>query len=127
MTLGVNIGFLFQKASSFSEGLAALAVTDPDLAEYLRQTRAAWSERLLQIRNDLKHQGWTLPRTTYLPDGARVRAEEPHIAGRAVCEFVSTMVDRLACFIEEVTAHCLQMRLPAGISISEIPATERAQ
>jgi hypothetical protein len=36
------------------------------------------------------------------------------------------MVDRLACFIEEVTAHCLQTRMPRDITITEIPLSQRA-
>jgi hypothetical protein len=36
------------------------------------------------------------------------------------------MVDRLACFIEELTAHCLQTRMPRDITITEIPLSQRA-
>jgi len=36
------------------------------------------------------------------------------------------MVDRLACFIEEVTAHCLQRRMPQDITITQIPLSQRA-
>ncbi|PYV20396.1 MAG: hypothetical protein DMG27_23150 [Acidobacteria bacterium] len=40
-------------------------------------------------------------------------------------EFVKFMMDRLTCFVEEVTAHCLQARMPAGISVTEIPLSQR--
>jgi hypothetical protein len=35
------------------------------------------------------------------------------------------MLDRLACFVEEVTAHCLQRQMPAGITITEIALAHR--
>jgi hypothetical protein len=127
MALGVNIGFLFQKASAFDKGLAALAATDPDLAEYLRQTRASWSERLLQIRNAMEHEGWTLPKAIYALDGVDIKVNEPSISDQPVLAFVATMIDRLSCFTEEVIVHCLQMRMPEGISISEIPLSQRAR
>jgi len=34
-------------------------------------------------------------------------------------------MDRLICFVEEVTAHCLKARMPAGISVTEIPLPQR--
>ena len=35
------------------------------------------------------------------------------------------MTDRLTCFVEEFTAHCLQLRLPQGLSLTELPLTQR--
>lgn len=124
--LQLDIGFLFQKAGPFAKGLAAVAVTDPALAEYLRLTRTSWSERLLQSRNAIEHEGWMLPGTKYSLGSASIKVDEPSISGQAVSEFVTTMVDRLACFIEEVTAHCLQTRMPRDITITEIPLSQRA-
>lgn len=123
--LQLNIGFLFQKPAPFGKGLTALAVTDPALAEYLRLARTSWSERLLQSRNAIEHEGWMLPSAKYSLDGASIKVDEPSIAGQPVSDFVATMTDRLACFVEEITAHCLQMRMPRGITITEIPLSER--
>lgn len=122
--LKVNIGFLFQKAGPFSKGIADLEKTDPDLAEYLRQTRT-WSERLIMCRNDVEHDGWILPKALYSVSGSGIKVDEPCISGQTVTGFVRIMVDRLACFMEEVTAHCLQKQMPAGISITEIPLSQR--
>ena len=124
--LQLNIGFLFQKPAPFDKGQAALAVTDAALADYLQLTRTSWSERLLRSRNAVEHEGWMLPGAKYSLDGAGIKADEPLVSGQLVSEFVTTMVDRLACFIEEVTAHCLQMRMPRDITITEIPLSQRA-
>lgn len=122
--LQVNIGFLFQQQTPFETGLAALQTTDPLLAEYLRQTRT-WSEPLIETRIALEHKRWMLPRVTYSDTGSGIKADEPLISGQPVSEFVKLMLDRLACFVEELTAHCLQRRMPAEITITEIPLARR--
>jgi hypothetical protein len=124
--LKVDIGFLFQKPAAFAKGLAKLEKTDPLLAEYLGQTRT-WSERLIKARNDVEHDGWVLPRIAYSKTESNgMQAVEPQISGQTVSEFVTTMLDRLMCFVEEVTVHCLQKQLPPGVNITEIPLAERA-
>jgi hypothetical protein len=67
-----------------------------------------------------------LPRVTYAHDADGIRAEEPKIAGKPVSQFATLMIDRLCCFVEEVSAHCLQKRMPSGVTISEVPLTKRA-
>jgi hypothetical protein len=124
--LQINIGFLFQKSVPFAKAAAALALTDAPLAEYLQQSRSSWCERLLQMRNGFEHEGWMLQRVKYSLEGASISVEEPSISGRPVSEFVTIMVDRLACFVEEVTAHCLQRRMPQDITITQIPLSQRA-
>lgn len=120
-----DIGFFFKKESTFNAGIAALQARDPVLADYLRQARS-WSEVLIKIRNDdLEHGTWTLPRVNYTTNNMRVQAQEPMITGENVTVFISNMFDRLTCFVEDVTAHCLQGQMPHGITITEIPVLER--
>jgi hypothetical protein len=123
--LGVNIGFLFQKQAAFEAGVAALQASDPALADYLRQARTVWSELLQDARNAVEHEGWTLPRVLYTRIAAGVQATEPQIAGRPVTEFASFILDRLACFVEEVTAHLLMRKSPALMALAEIPPPDR--
>ena len=122
--LQVNIGFMFKQQGTFYNGITALQVIDPLLAEYLRQTRT-WSDRLVQSRNDVEHNGWTLPRVNYRETGAGIAALEPEISGQPATQFVTLMLDRLCCFVEEFTAHCLQWRMPPEITITEIPRAKR--
>jgi hypothetical protein len=122
--LQVDIGFLFRRQGALNTGIAALKNSDPLLAEYSRQTRT-WSERLLECRNAVEHEGWMLPRVTYARTGDAVEAHQPSISNEPVSEFVKEIFDRLMCFVEEVVAHCLQKRMPAGITITEIPVAER--
>jgi hypothetical protein len=122
--LQVDIGFLFKKATTFETGIAALQASDPVLAEYLRQARL-WSERLVQSRNDIEHTLSILPKVKYASASGSIQVEEPQISGQPVSEFVTFMMDRLACFVEEVAAHCLQKHMPEGISITEIPLAQR--
>ncbi len=123
--LGCDIGFLFRKHSAFENGTATLQKKDVLLAAYLIETRK-WSERLIVSgRNALEHTEWMLPQVKYSSTPGGIRAEEPQIDGQYVGDFVSFMLDRLSCFVEEVAAHCLQQRLPAGLSVTEIRLADR--
>ncbi len=122
--LGIDIGFLFKKQSQFENGVKNLEKDDPHLAAYLRETRK-WSERLLNSRNAIEHEGWILPKVKYTDVSGIIRADEPEISGQKVSDFVKLIMDRLICFVEEVTAHCLKVRIPAGITVTEIPLSQR--
>lgn len=124
--LGVNIGFLFQKQAAFKAGIATLEASDPALAAYLRQARA-WSERLVNARNAVEHDGWTLPHVSYTKTAAGVTAPEPIIDGQPASSFAAFILDRLACFVEEVTAHCLERKMPDRVTLTEVPRQARDQ
>jgi hypothetical protein len=115
---------MFKQQGAFEAGIAALQATDPLLAEYLRHTRN-WSEHLVESRNDVEHKGWTLPRVHYAQTGGDITAAEPLISGQPVTQFVKFMLDRLCCFVEEFTAHCLEKQMPAEITITEVPPAKR--
>jgi len=122
--LGKEIGFLFKKQHAFEAGLEALKQSDPQLSAYLRETRQ-WSEQLLKNRNAMEHEGWILPRMTYREASGVILAHEPEISGQSLSEFMKFMMDRIACFFEEVTTHCVAARLPPGLALTEIPPSER--
>src|SRR5262249_33888301 len=124
-TLGVNIGFLFQNQAAFEAGADALQVSDAPLADCLRQARARWSELLQRARNAAEHEGWSLPAVRYERTDGAVKATEPTIEGKRATEYTAFIFDRLACFVEEVTAHLLARRLPALISLTEVPLSDR--
>jgi hypothetical protein len=124
--LDANIGFLFQKESAFKNGVARLRTNDPALANYLVETRAKWCERLLKIRNDLlEHGTWSLERVRYELSGTSVHVIEPLVDGQPVTDFVSHIVDRICCFVEELCTHALQARMRNDVSITEMPLSER--
>lgn len=127
LALGGNIGFLFQKPVHFARELATLRTSDAPLADYLEQVRLNWSERLVSARNDVEHNGWTLPGVGYTRDGSRVTAVEPLVGGLAVTEFVTVTFDRLACLVEEVTIHLLKRRFPGVVSLTELPLAGRPE
>ncbi len=54
-----------------------------------------------------------------------MKAPEPLIDDKPFTEFVSFMLDRLCCFVEEFTAYGLQRLMPPEITIREIPLAER--
>ena len=125
--LQVNIGFLFKKQAAFEKGVASLESTDPILAAYLRETRV-WSERLLESRNAIEHECWILPHVSYSRISSGINnVVEPSISDQPISEFVRFILDRLCCFVEEVTVHCLQRQLPQGITIAEIPLDKRSK
>ena len=123
--LGTDIGFLFKQQSAFESGVDALRAIDPLLADYLQKSRQIWSERLIESRNNLEHKNWSLPRVTYNTNEINIVVIEPQIAGQAVTEFVQEMLDRICCFVEDVSAHCLQKKMPTPITIAEIILGER--
>lgn len=122
--LQFNIGFLFKKHHGFETGVTELKKSDPLLAAYLNETRK-WSERLINSRNAIEHEGWILPKVRYFEVSGLICADEPKISGQKVSDFVKFIMDRLICFVEEVTAHCLKARMPAGITVTEIPLSQR--
>lgn len=122
--LQLDIGFLYKKQNTFERGRAALATTHPALATYLQETRN-WSERLISIRNEL-HGSWMLPRMRYKEVSGSIQTVEPQISGQPVTEFADHMLDRLCCFVEEMTACGLQAQMPSGLSITEVSVLERS-
>jgi len=121
--LHLNIGFLYKKQGGFNKGIAALRKSKPDLADYLQETRK-WSEQLISKRNEL-HGGWMLPKMEYNENLGRIEVIEPQISGQSVSEFINYMQDRLCCFVEEISTYGLQDQMPSGISVTEIPISER--
>ena len=122
--LGADIGFLFQKEHTFLTGLAELYATDPVLAGYLNAVRS-WSADLQLTRNAIEHASWEAPKMVYQRNGRQVEALEPDLGNMLVTSYVNFVTDRLACLIEELSAHCLQEKLPAGICLTEIPLSKR--
>ena len=123
--MGKDIGFMFQKQATYERSLQALHAVDPALADYLRETRNSWSQRLVQTRNAIDHEGWALPRIEYKVRNGRVEASEPLIDGQPTLEFIDFMLDRLSCFVEDFTTHCLQCRMPQGVTITELQLSDR--
>jgi hypothetical protein len=122
--LNLDIGFLFMKQTTFDGKVAALAISNPELAAYLRQSRQ-WSESLIQSRIALEHGSWTLPKITYTPTSIGVDVGEPMIAGQPMTDFVKSMFDRVTCFAEEITAYSIQRNLPANLTLTEISIAKR--
>jgi hypothetical protein len=123
--LGVNIGFLYQKPNAFATGVAKLRQTDSPFADYFVETRAMWSERLSNCRNELEHGTWVVPHVRYEQNGTGVGVIEPVVDGQPITEFVAHIVDRIYCFVEELCAHAFQSRMQYGVSLTEIPLSQR--
>lgn len=123
--MGKEIGFMFQKQAAYGRHLKSLQATDSALADYIRETRTSWSQRLIETRNAIDHGGLALSCIQYQARDGKVEAIQPVIDGLPAVEFVEFMLDRLSCFVEEFTAHCLQCRMPKGITITELPLAER--
>ena len=124
-SLNLDIGFFYRKPGTFTPGLAKLKQQNASLAAYLEETRTKWSERLKNTRDALEHAGWVLPKVVPKENSGTVRVIEPLIDGQPVTEFVTHVVDRVCCFVEELCMHALQGQMLNGISITEIPLNER--
>lgn len=122
--LGVDISFLFQKESAFQAGITKARASEPMLADYLLATRQ-WSEPLVLMRNNLEHGTIPAPKVSYMVDSSPVSAEEPRLDGRRITEFTNEVLDRICCFVEEITVFCLRKKLPRGFEITELPLADR--
>jgi hypothetical protein len=122
--LGVDIGFLFKKLSAFETGVITLGQTDPALAAYLQEARK-WTETLVTLRNSLEHGLWSLPRTNYTRADKSVSVSEPEALDMPITKFADYFFNRVFCFVEEVTAHCLQRKMLDGTSLTEVPLDDR--
>ncbi len=122
--LGLDIGFFFKDRNPFEKGLARLSTNHQELADYLREARA-WSERLNLLRNKVEHEGWVLPRPGYRESAGRIEMIEPEAEGQPVSEFVEYTLDRLCCFVEEVTVYGLRTKMDASLSVAEVSLPER--
>jgi hypothetical protein len=121
--LMLELGFLYKKQGAFNNGIETLIKTEPELADYLLETRK-WSERLILMRNEL-HGGWMLPKMGYKNNSGTIEVVEPQISGEPVSEFVNYMTDRLCCFVEDISVYGLETQMPSDISVTEIPISER--
>lgn len=122
--LNINIGCLYQNDEKFQEGIIALEASEPKVASYLCEARK-WSAQLTKVRIDLEHNMQALPDIKYSVNSGCTIVEEPRILDRPVTEFIPFIFDRIACFIEDIIMHCLQEKMPSGISLIEIPTLER--
>lgn len=122
--LGVDISFLFQKESAFQAGITKMRASDPMLADYLLATRQ-WSELLVLTRNNLEHGTIPSPKVSYKLDSFPVKAEEPIFEKLPITEYTNKALDRICCFVEEITVFCLRKKLPHGFEITEAPLAER--
>jgi hypothetical protein len=122
--LGFNIGFLFGKFGSFQSGATALEQQEPLLAAYLRAARQ-WSEPLILIRNDLEHGTVDHPKVRYEIEKRPVAALEPLVKGKPITAFTEITLNQIMCFTEELVVHCLKLKLPQGLSITETPLSDR--
>lgn len=122
--LGMDIGFLFQKEPAFQAGIARTRSTDTELANYLIVART-WSEPLALVRNNLEHGTIPSPAVSYDLNSSPVQAREPQFEGKAITQFTSDVLDRISCFVEEITVFCLQKKLPKSFAITEVPLGER--
>ena len=121
---GIDVGFLFQQDQAFQKGVTTLRTTEPHLADYVAQVRQ-WSGPLIKIRIDIEHGTWSLPKVTCAYDKTPIEPEQLKMNDIPVCDYANLIYDRVACLVEELTAYCLQKKLPAGITIEEIPLDRR--
>lgn len=121
---GVDIGFLFKKQATFQSAVDDLQNSDAILSMYLNATRC-WSEPLVMMRNDLEHGTVRPTKTSYETDNGAVRAVEPTLGNVPITVFARQGLDRVSCFVEELTVYCLKKKLPAGIDITEQPHATR--
>ncbi|MEO8726860.1 MAG: hypothetical protein ABI383_12165, partial [Acidobacteriaceae bacterium] len=122
--LGLEIGSFFKDRNTFEKGLERLSTIHPELSGYLREART-WAEKLNLQRNKVEHAGWVLPRASYRETNEKIEMIEPEVDGEPVSQFVEHILDRLCCFVEEVTVYGLRTKMDLALSVAEVPLYER--
>ncbi len=125
--LDTDIGYLFQKQPKFVAALErSRAAGESELADYLESTRSGWSETLLERRHALEHKGWRLPEVRYVEQrDSSVLAAEPEVDGRPVSGFVSTVLERVLAFAEDMLAFAVQRGIADIGDLIDIPKEDR--
>ena len=122
---GSDIGFMFKDDNGFQAGIKTLEVTDPMLADYLREHRK-WLQPLTLTRNSLEHKPFVAPRIQYeRKAGNRFEVREPEVLGLPLSSFVPVILSRLNRFVEEVLIRSMQTAMPNPMTIAEIPLGAR--
>jgi hypothetical protein len=126
-TLGMDIGFFFQKAPTFERSAARLRESgDLELADYLTTVRKNWSESFLELRRRHVHEGWRLDRFAYPRVGpAEVRFAEPTVAEIPLVAFAKRSANRLCAATENLIAHAISRTLWSATMLREIPPEMR--
>lgn len=122
---GVDVGCLFQQDNKFAEKIEAMRDEHPLLADYLLDARQ-WTEPLVALRNKIEHEGWMRSRVTYSASGVRVSALQPVIDDVPLIVYAESMLDRVACFVEEITAYVLGKCMSPMITLTEISIANRS-
>ena len=122
--LGRDIGCLFKAENAFDTGLRRLSQSDPALAEYLAAART-WTQPLVKARNNLEHALAATAKVEYSIEPQSVSAIEPELFGSPLIRSSEITVERLLCFVEEVVAHCIVLKLPSGMGVHEVPSAAR--
>lgn len=126
--LDLDVGFLFAKPASFEAGVKKLRESGQEiLGDYLDATRAGWSERLINRRNKLEHEGWRLDDVLHPPAPNGVpRMVEPEVEGVLVSEWVPEMLGHVLAFVEEAVAYAVQrIMAPNNAALAEYPLESR--
>ena len=121
---GVDIGFLFQKQSSFRKRVEGAGKTRSCLADYLKQVRLSWSEHLLDQRNAIEHEGWQLPKIRYSVTAGALQAEEPEIS-RQKARIRGVHAGSAALLCGGSHSALLAGEDGAGMSVTEVPLAQR--
>lgn len=121
---GIELGFLFKKEPAFRAGIARLSANQVALATYLKHART-WTEPLIGARNRLEHGALGAICARYAIESDPIAVSEPQFEAERVTQFVSRNFERVACFVEEMTAYCLMNQMPNGITITEVPLADR--
>lgn len=125
--LGTEIGGVFVRDVNHENKMRELeAAGRSALAEYLRKSRAEWSECLLRRRNALEHEGWVLGSVKYVPRADHtVMMTEPTIDSDGVSSWVTRQAAHVLAFVEEIMADAFAHVLPPELVLVEIPAVDR--
>jgi hypothetical protein len=123
----INIGCVFMKDDGFHRGIAKMeSIGQIPLANYLTSARNNWLSSLINLRNDIEHNGYIIQQVNYqLGFDGIVRPEYPKMLGLSPDKFVRKFHNHMCLFEEDLISYGFFLTNHLPIYLSEIPKLNR--
>lgn len=131
--MGSNIGFLFAEEKKFHKGLKDFVLKEDDerfesLNNFVVNHKIAWYSSFRELRRQIEHEGWSLPRLRYsLDENQKVQIHLPILFNQSLDNLLNTCWENMTLFCEEVIVFLLSLKLRDDMVIVYIPEKERNQ
>ena len=132
--LGYDVGFMLledQNEKKYKKGLRRFPLKQEDhrftfLSTMIKQNKIVWYFQFNKIRNDIEHDGFSLPSISYkLDEKNNVIIKYPKFGEQTLEEIISICWYNLTHLCEEIIVFLLSLKLENNLIIVEIEKENR--